>query len=158
MLDLKQYMEKVGVTRKEYVRQWLEAGLIPGAVPGSTLEGTRFPDSARRPYRCGSLRPGLDADTLRAHIVKACMKRQHISHVQCCMDQTEFDDMIADLVKAGLIRVRTADGIEYYDSTGQVSEDSGALKDLRAFVMDALEALSRGTAKGVASAWLDKVS
>ena len=147
------------MTRKQYVREWLEADLIPGVIPGETLEDTRFPDSARRPYRSGSLRAGLDADTLRAHIVKACIQRRHISHKQCCMSKSEFDALIADLVSAGLVRVRVEDGIEYYDSTGEASErENKALKDVRSFVIDALEALSRGTVKAVASALLEKAS
>ena len=61
-MNMKEYMKKVGVTKAKYVEQWIERDLIPGIIRGESLSDTVFPDSARRPYCEGSLKPELSAD------------------------------------------------------------------------------------------------
>lgn len=152
MMNLHDYMRKVGVTKAKYVERWITQDLIPGIEKGESLVDTKFPDSARRPYCEGSLKPGLPADKIRAHIVKACIQRKHITKDICFASQGEFDCYICDLEKAGLITKRIEDGIVYYDSTlkSDTYNDEG-LAVIRQFVCDAIEA----AAKGAASALLE---
>lgn len=106
MMSLQEYMRKVGVTKTKYVERWIERNLIPGIEQGESLADTQFPDSARRPYCEGSLKPELSADKIRAHIVKACIQRRHITKDTCYASQGEFDGYICDLERAGLITKR----------------------------------------------------
>ena len=93
-MNMKEYMKKVGVTKAKYVEQWIERDLIPGIIRGESLSDTVFPDSARRPYCEGSLKPELSADKIRAHIVKACIQRRHITKDTCYASQGEFDGQL----------------------------------------------------------------
>ena len=145
MMNMREYMKKVGVTKVKYVERWLEQDLIPGIIKGEPLSDTKFPDSARRPYCEGSLKPELSADKIRAHIVKACIQRRHITKDTCYASQGEFKGYIRDLEKAGLISIRLEDGIVYYDST--LKSDAYIGKNLMAisrFVCAAIEAASKG--------------
>lgn len=152
MMNLHNYMKKVGVTKAKYVERWIEQDLIPGIEKGESLVDTKFPDSARRPYCEGSLKPGLPADKIRAHIVKACIQRKHITKDICFASQGEFDCYICDLEKAGLITKRIEDGIVYYDSTLKSDTyNEKSLAVIRKLVCDAIEA----AAKGATSAMLE---
>ena len=151
-MDYRAYMEKVGVSKRKYVEKWLEAGLIPGAVPGERLEEAQFPDSARRPYRSGALRAGLTAEQIRAHMVKACLLRRHIQPETFRLSTGEFQGYLAELEAAGLLRQRREDGIFYYNATPKAGEGQGMdLRALRRFVLDVVEAASKGAAEGVMS-------
>ncbi len=146
MMDLKAYMKKCGVTKRQTVQMWLDRELIPGVVPGETLEDTLFPDNARRPYQNRWLRPGTDADAVRSHILKACLKQYHISHKTCHMSREEFDAMAGELAELGLIRIRQADGIDYYDSTTKSRQyQERSLGELRKFLLELTEAAAKGT-------------
>lgn len=159
MMNLKSFMKKVGVTKKEYVLKWLEENLIPGVVWDDELETAMFPDSARRPYRSRWLRADSNADAIRAHIVKACIDRQHILHTSCYMSRDEFRKMITELEKAGLLSIRIEDGVEYYDSTIQSGQFlNKSLREVRRFVAEMVSAVSEGAAKGGVSAALEHVS
>lgn len=114
MLTMKEFMKRVGVTKKKYVIAWVEEGLIPSVQKeGDTY---LFPDSARRPYR-SHCKPNSDAKTIRGSIVNACLKRQHILASTFYLSEGEFKSYVDDLIKAGLITLRKEDGICYYDST-----------------------------------------
>ena len=153
MMSLQEYMRKVGVTKTKYVERWIERNLIPGIEQGESLADTKFPDSARRPYCEGSLKPELSADKIRAHIVKACIQRRHITKDTCYASQGEFDGYICDLERAGLITKRPEDGIVYYDSTlkSDTYTDKG-LQVIRQFVCDAIEAATKGATSAMLEA------
>ena len=159
MLDFYGFKEKVGVTKNEYVQEWLDNNLIPGAVKGDKITDAKFLDSSRRPYRSRWLKTDTDADKVRAHIVKACINRQHITKETCHASKGEFDGFIAELEKADLLRIRIEDGIEYYDSTLKSSAYANrSLNEIKSFVIEALKAVSEGAAKGATAAILEKVS
>lgn len=114
MLTMKEFMKKVGVTKKKYVLDWINEERIPGIQKeGDTY---LFPNSARRPYR-SHCKPKSNAKTIRGAIVNACMKRQHISASTFYLSEGEFESYIEDLIQAELIALRKEDGICYYDST-----------------------------------------
>ena len=153
MMSLQKYMRKVGVTKTKYVERWIEQNLIPGIEPGESLADTKFPDSARRPYCEGSLKPELSADKIRAHIVRACIQRRHITKDTCYASQGEFDGYICDLEQAGLITKRLEDGIVYYDSTLKSDTYTGkSLQVIRQFVCDAIEAVTKGATSAMLEA------
>ena len=159
MLDFYGFKEKVGVTKNEYVQEWLDNNLIPGAVKGDKITDAKFLDSSRRPYRSRWLKSDTDADKVRAHIVKACINRKHITKETCHASKGEFDGFIAELEKADLLRIRIEDGIEYYDSTLKSSAYANrSLNEIKSFVIEALKAVSEGAAKGATAAILEKVS
>ena len=61
----------------------------------------------------------------------------------------EFNRMIEDLTKCGLISVRVEDSITYYDSTPESDLYEGKkLSIIRKFVLDALEAIAKGVTEG----------
>lgn len=115
MIDINQYIKKVGVTKKSYVQKWIDHGQIPG-VQKDKDGNYQFPDSARRPYqsRCNSK---STAKVIRGAIVNACLKRQYISADTFSLSEKEFDSYVTDLIRAELIVKREEDGIVYYDST-----------------------------------------
>ena len=137
----------------------MDNNLIPGAVKGDKITDAKFLDSSRRPYRSRWLKSDTDADKVRAHIVKACINRQHITKETCHASKGEFDGFIAELEKADLLRIRIEDGIEYYDSTLKSSAYANrSLNEIKSFVIEALKAVSEGAAKGATAAILEKVS
>lgn len=151
MISLKEYMKNTGVTKVKYVERWLENDWIPGVIKGNRVSDTLFPDSARRPYRSRWLKPGINADKLRVHIVKACLSRCHISKELCFTSAREFEALVSELEQAGLICRSVEDGITYFDST-EKSKDycEKPLAELRNFVLDMLETVSKAAAKGAA--------
>lgn len=149
MRDLKGYMDFVGVSKKKYVDEWIDLNLIPGAVRDIEKGTYSFFDSSRRPYRSGALKAGLTADKLRSHIVKAAIKRQHITADACYMSPGEFDAMIDDLAEHDLVQKRIEDGVTYYDSTAKSDEyKNKSLKEIGKFVKDCLAVVAENAAKG----------
>lgn len=156
-MTIAQFMKKTGATKKKYVEEWLEAGLIPGA---RLVDGVwDIPESARRPYRsrCGV---NAKASTICTAMVNACLQRQHIMVATFPqLDQTEFDAYIAQLAAADLIALRQADGVTYYDSTAKSRAMEGEKwQKLQKFVVLCLGAVVEHAAYGVAKACLDKVA
>jgi len=99
------------------------------------------------------LKPELSADKIRAHIVKACIQRRHITKDTCYASQGEFDGYICDLERAGLITKRLEDGIVYYDSTLRSDTYTGkSLQVIRQFVCDAIEAATKGATSAMLEA------
>lgn len=155
MIGLKEYMKQINVTKIEYVRRWIENDYIPGVVKAENIFDTKFPDSARRPYCERHLKPGISADKLRAHIVKACLLRRHISKELCFTSALEFEGLVSELEKAGFIRKRIEDGITYFDSTLKSETSRGkSLKVLREFILDTLKSVSESAAEGTVTAIL----
>ena len=113
---MKEFMRRTGVTKRKYVENWLEKGLIPGVTTDPVTGEPIFPPSARRPY-CPGCKPNADASTIRASMLKGCMKRHHISPEIYGMDPIDFLGQIEELKSAGLIRETVMDGITYYDTT-----------------------------------------
>ena len=155
-MNLKQYMMKTGVTKKAYVDLWIDNDLIPGA---SRIDGVyTFPDSSRRPYRDSHLKPGLPAEKIRAHIIKAALLRQHISASTCFMSNGEFAAMISDLDNAGLLSVRIEDGITYYDSKQKSkASENQSLRAIGKFVQECLAITANNVAEGATKAVIDKL-
>ncbi len=155
MISLKEYMNNTGVTKVKYVERWLENGWIPGVIKGNKVSDTLFPDSARRPYSSRWLKPGINADKLRVHIVKACLSRRHISKELCFASAREFEVLVSELEQAGLISRSVEDGITYFDSTQKsqsfVGKSSAAF---RKFVLEAVEAAAKAAAEGAVTACL----
>lgn len=152
-MTIAQFMKKTNVTKKQYVLDWLEAGLIPGA---RLVDGVwDIPESARRPYRsrCGV---NAKASTICTAMVNACLQRQHIMAATFPqLDQTEFDAYIAQLAAADLIALRQADGVTYYDSTAKSRTMEGeGWKKLQKFVVLCLGAVAEHAAYGTAKACL----
>lgn len=153
-MTIAQFMKKTNVTRKQYVLDWLEAGLIPGAhlLEDGTWD---IPDSARRPYRS---RCKGGSKSICTAMVNACLKQQHIMVATFPqLDQSEFDAYIAQLAAADLIALRQAHGVTYYDSTvkSRTMEGEG-WKKLQKFVVLCLGEAAKQVAYGTAKAWLDK--
>lgn len=154
MMDLKAYMKKVGVTKKEYVDNWIDLKLIPGATRDEEKQSYSFLDSSLRPYRDAKLKPGIDADRVRAHIVKAAINMQYISAEICYMSRGQFDTMVSEMVDAGILQLRAEDGIVYIDSTMKSVEfKNKGVKEIRKFILEVLstvtKAFSEGAAKGL---------
>ena len=159
MISLKEYMRNTGVTKVKYVEHWLENDWIPRAIKGKNISDTQFPDSAHRPYRSGGLKPGINAKRLRSHIVKACILRRHISKELCFTSAREFEALVSDLEKAGLISRSVEDGITYFDSTMKANAyNKEPLAKLQEFVLVAIETVSEATAKGAITAVLEHQS
>jgi len=155
MISLKEYMKNTDVTKVKYVEHWLENGWIPGVIKGNSVSDTLFPDSARRPYCSRWLKPGINADKLRVHIVKACLSRRHISRELCFTSAREFEALVSELEQAGLIRRSVEDGITYFDSTEKSKAYcEKSLAELRKFVLEVLEIVSEAAAKGAVTAYL----
>jgi len=140
MLSLKEFKEKVGATKNKYIQEWLDQDLIPGVRKAPALEDTLFPDSARRPYRDrGKISADSGSDKIRAHIVRACCAREHISNKMCHCSPKEFEGYVNDLIKTEIIRIRVEDGITYYDATDKCAEIKKAkLNAVIKFVSDAV--------------------
>lgn len=156
MMDLKGYFEKTGVSKKKYVDNWIDKELIPGATRDADTNTYQFLDSSRRPYQSRGLKPEAKADNLRAHIVKAALMRRHISHKMCYMSKGEFDLMVAEMVDADLLQLRTEDGVVYIDSTSKSSAFANkGTKEIRKFVLECLATVTKATAEGVTKAVID---
>lgn len=150
MMDLKAYMKRAHVSKKKYVDEWIDLGLIPGADRDAEKQTYSFPDSSVRPYRSRWLKPGADADKIRAHIVKAAIARQYICAKMCFMSKGEFEAMVSEMVDAGLLRLRTEDDIVYIDSTLKSAEYKDKnLKEIRKFILDVLSTVTEAAAEGV---------
>lgn len=159
MMNLQDYMAKVGVKKKKTVDEWIDKDLIPGAERDAITGEYRFLDSSRWPYRSAGLKAGANADKVRAHIVRAALERKYISAKMCFASNGEFTAMIEDLVKAELILVRYEDGIMYLDSTTKSNAfKKSSMLELRKFVLECLTALAEGAATGTAKAYLEQIS
>ena len=158
-MDLKGYMYKTGVTKKSYVDEWIDLHLIPGAERDEGKTVYQFVDSSLRPYRTNALKPGLSADKLRAHIVKAAIARHYISAEMCFMSRGEFDAMVSEMVEAGILQLRTEDDIVYIDSTSKSDAYMNkSVKEIRKFILECLEVVTKAATEGTVTAVLKNAS
>ena len=123
MLSVEEFAKKVGVS-EDTVLKWIKKELIPGTVPDEETGKMLIPNSARRPYFPRCMKKAA-ADTIRASIINACIKRRHVSEKTYNMNKGEFEKIIENLEKADLITRRVEDGITYYDSTPKSDEYKG---------------------------------
>lgn len=139
MLTKQEFMEKVHVTREEYVDRWISKNLIPGVIRVGAGH-LFFPNSAKRPYRA-RCRKGADKATLCTSIVNACLKNRHICKETYAMTSAEFDDIIYILTEAGLIFLSTKDGIVYYEPTLKLfSYKKAKYHEIKKYVSNCLSA------------------
>ncbi len=154
-MTINEFMKKAGVSKKKYVESWIECNLIPGISKDDETGEWIFPDSARRPYRprCSA---NASASTIRASILKACLKREHISKETYHMSEGEFLRFIEELVNADLISVRIEDGITYYDST--IKSDTyknKSVKELKKVILQCIGIVVEKTSYGTTKAIMD---
>lgn len=154
MISENEFMKRNGVSKKEYVRQWIEEGLIPGVIKDESTGELLFPESARRPYRprCKST---AKAPTIMTSIVKACIKRQHVSARTYSMSPSEFQNMVQQLEIAGLIKSRIDNGITYYDATIESEEYANRkFHVLQQYVLKCISSVAEAAVKGATEAAL----
>jgi hypothetical protein len=128
---------------KKTVIEWIRKGYIPGA----NLENNNIPKSARVPYTSARAK---NANAIYCSIIKAANQRKHVVPEIYGIGQDEFDGYIRRLKEAGFIELRVSDGITYYDAT------TNAMKCSRKFILDAIEAGTKGLASGVTEAYLSQ--
>lgn len=137
MLTKQKFMEKVHVTREEYVDRWISKKLIPGVIrigAGHLL----FPNSAKRPYRA-RCRKDANKATLCASIVNACLKNRHICKETYAMTSAEFNEVIYTLTASGLIFTSIKDGIVYYESGVKLfSYKKATYREIKKYVSNCL--------------------
>lgn len=148
-MSILEFVKKYGVKRKN-VEKWIKDGWLPGVYYDEATKNWVIPNSARRPYKSRYIKPTATATELRSHVVKACIKRKHISPLILYTSRGEFDALIKELIQARLIVERVEDGVTYYDSTKQADTyDNKPMKYLRKFVLECVEAAARGVVNGV---------
>ena len=136
-------MNNYGIKRKKTVIKWISKDLIPGA----DLTADYVPDSARPPYTKARAK---DADSIYCSIVAASYNRYHVLPKIYKICDDEFNGYINRLVEANLISIRVTDNITYYDTP------LTAKKCRRKFILEAIEACSKGLSEGIATAVLKK--
>lgn len=154
-MTINEFMKKVGVSKKKYVEKWIECDLIPGVIKDDETGEWFLPNSARRPYR-SKCRANASASTIRASILRACLKREHISNETYNMSEGEFLRFIEELVNADLISVRIEDGITYYDST--IKSDTyknKSVKELKKIILECIGIVAEKTSYGTTKAIMD---
>ena len=138
-------MRNYGIKKKETVIKWILENLIPGA----NLDKDYIPDSARPPYTKARIK---DSNSIYCSIVAASRKRYHVLPQIYKICEDEFNGYINRLVDAKLIEVRVTDNIAYYDTPITVKKCN------RKFILDAIEACSKGISEGATSAILKQAS
>lgn len=156
-MTIKEYMKKTNVSKRKYVELWIEDGLIPGVVKDEKTGELFFPESARRPYRA-RLKPNAKASVIRASILNACLKQEHISNKTYGLSEGEFSSFINDLLFAGLINERIEDGITYYDSTLKADEyRDKSVKFIEKIVINCLKVVTENAAYGATKAVIENI-
>lgn len=143
-MTIERFAEKNNVKEKR-VKGWIEKELIPRA----DLDENYVPDSARQPYTKARAR---EASSIYLSIVRASNKRFHVLPKLYGICNDEFEGYINRLVAAGLIVKRVSDKVTYYDATLEVINVN------KKFVLEAIEAVSVGIARGTTEAYLDKTA
>ena len=132
------------------IDKWIFCGFIPGCYRLPDTGEWRVPEDALPPYRT-TCKPG---DDYYKSIVTACCKHNRPCFQLYNISETEFNGYIRQLVEAKLIYIEEIDGIDYYRATimAQEAYNNKGVKSFKKFILDALEAVS----KGAASAWIEK--
>lgn len=142
-MTIKEFAKRYNV-KERIARKWIRCGYIPEA----NIENDYIPDSARVPYTKARAKT---ADAIYVSIVKASRNRMHVVPQIYGLTQAEFDGYIRRLEDAGLIVLRVTDNVTYYDAT------INAINFSRKFILEAIEACSKGLAGGVTEACLEKL-
>lgn len=152
-MTVAEFMKNTGVSKRKYVEEWIAQDLIPNVTRDETTGALEIPDSARRPYR-PRLKPNADANTIRASMLNACIRRQYICpKTYGFIGEDEFYGYINDLIEAELIRERVIDGITYYDALPKSEEYRGrTCRAIRSFVIDCLGKVAERAAYGAIQA------
>ena len=139
------FMKNNNIKKKETVIKWI----IEGLIPGGDLANNYVPDSARVPFTQARAK---GAKSIYCSIIKATSKQRHVlpQLYNICLD--EFNGYIDRLEAAGLIVKRETEGVMYYDLP------LNKPKYTRKFIIDAIEACSKGITQGLTAAVLDKAS
>lgn len=138
-MNIETFMKNYGLKEKKTVIKWINKALIPGA----NLSKNYIPNSARPPYTKARAK---NVSSIYCSMVKACLERRHILPKLYRLCDDEFNGYIEQLVRAGLITKRTTDNIQYYDAT------ISATQYKKKFILDAIEACTRGIAEGTTNA------
>ena len=108
-MTIEEFAKNHRVTVKT-IKKWISDGLLPGA----SIKDNYIPPSARRPYTDTRAR---NAKAIYKSIVYAARNQLNVLPQLYKICQSEFDGYIEELVHVGLIRLRVADGVTYYDAT-----------------------------------------
>ena len=119
-MNINEFMNRYEIKTKKSVVRWLNENYIDGAIFNNNE--WVIPNSARLPYTRIKNKSHLNANKLRAYIVKSSISRLHINCHILGISENEFNMMIQDLVNHNLIQIRREDGINYYDSTVKSNE------------------------------------
>lgn len=142
-MTINAFMHNYGIKKKETVIKWI----LDDLIPGSNLGADYVPDSARPPYTKARAQ---NTQSIYHSIVVASRNRCHVLPKLYNICEDEFNSYINQLVAANLITIRETDGITYYDATPTGQNGT------RKFILEALEACSRGIAEGTANAMLNQ--
>lgn len=70
--------------------------------------------------------------------------RRYISHTMCYMSKGEFDQMVSEMVEAGLLQLRTEDDIVYIDSTMKSNDyKNKGVREIRKFILECLKVFAK---------------
>lgn len=128
---------------KKTILKWIRDEYLPAA----SIANNYVPDSARVPY---TKTRAKNANAIYCSIIKAANECMHVFPKLYGISQDEFDGYIRRLVETGLIETRISDGVTYYDATIK------SMRISREFILEIIEASSRGIASGVTEACLAK--
>lgn len=141
-MNIPDFISKVGVKEKT-VDKWLNAELIPGAFRDKNGEWF-IPNSAKAPYVKARAKA---KESIFISIVSASHQGFHVIPKLYGKTDTEFLGYINQLVAAGLITLRTEDGITYYDETiasKNFLDVNSKTRSIRIFILDSIERVSKG--------------
>lgn len=150
-MTLLEFMDRFQLKNPTTVREWLDKGLIPGAILNPKTQEWDLPERAWPPYTAARAK-AQNANAIRKSIVKACLQRRYVTAKLYQLSEKEFKTYIHQLAQAGIIEVIQEKRVYYYYSTPKSEEfvQSRHPEKLLAILIEA-------GAKGIASAALDKI-
>ena len=118
-IDFKDFLNNAGVKESTIKRRYKE---IPGVM--KTKKGFRVISGTRYPYNIGNAKLD-DSASKRFILLKAISKYKYISHKELRIEPPQFENMLRDLLSAGLIErnnLSNTYGANAYDCTPQGEE------------------------------------
>ena len=113
-IEFKEFVNMTGVKEATIKRRYKQ---IPGLI--KTEKGFRVISGTRYPYNIGNTKLE-DSSTKRFTLLKAISKYKYISHRELRLESRQFEDMLRDLLSAGLIQrnnLSNTYGANAYDCT-----------------------------------------
>ena len=113
-IDFEDFVNNSGVKESTVKRRYKK---IPGII--KTKKGFRVISGTRYPYNIGNTKLD-DSASKRFTLLKAISKYQYISYKELRIEQSQFEDMLRDLLSAGLIQRNNLSnyyGANAYDCT-----------------------------------------